>query len=237
MSKKNHIFDGLIDVLVRLVAALTFLLFVFLWFSTGNIILGIISIIFVFLVFAGIMFLLAKERKKKLLASGIDIIDSMDGILFEELVIEHFKKQGYKGKLTPAVADYGADLLLKKDDETIAVQAKRYTGKVGISAIQQIIGALKHYDASGGLVITNSYFTNNAQNLAHSNKIELWDRNDLIDLLSKNQGRSTAEKVVEELPTRGICPQCNNDLLLRNGKRGKFYGCSSFPRCRYTQSF
>jgi len=116
--------NKLIDALAQLVAAFTFLLFVLLWFSTGNITIAIISIIFVFLIFAGIMFFLAKMKREKLLSSGIDIIDSMEGILFEELVLEHFKKQGYKGKLTPATADYGADLLLDKDGERIAVRLK-----------------------------------------------------------------------------------------------------------------
>lgn len=33
----------------------------------------------------------------------------------------------------------------------------------------------------------------------------------------------------------GICPQCGGKLLLRTGKYGNFYGCSNYPRCRYTR--
>lgn len=33
---------------------------------------------------------------------------------------------------------------------------------------------------------------------------------------------------------RGKCPLCEGKLVKRNGKRGKFYGCSNFPRCRFT---
>lgn len=37
-----------------------------------------------------------------------------------------------------------------------------------------------------------------------------------------------------------ICPKCGNPLVLRTAKKGpnagnQFYGCSAFPRCRYTQ--
>ena len=32
----------------------------------------------------------------------------------------------------------------------------------------------------------------------------------------------------------GKCPNCDGKLVKRNGKRGKFYGCSNFPRCRFT---
>ncbi len=31
-----------------------------------------------------------------------------------------------------------------------------------------------------------------------------------------------------------ICPKCGNDLVSRNGKYGEFYGCSNYPRCKYT---
>ena len=31
-----------------------------------------------------------------------------------------------------------------------------------------------------------------------------------------------------------ICPRCGKRLIKRKGKNGKFYGCSSFPKCRFT---
>lgn len=34
-----------------------------------------------------------------------------------------------------------------------------------------------------------------------------------------------------------ICPRCNGELKLRNGKNGKFYGCSNYPRCKFTMSY
>ena len=33
-----------------------------------------------------------------------------------------------------------------------------------------------------------------------------------------------------------ICPNCNGTLKVRNGRYGKFYGCSNFPVCRYSKS-
>lgn len=32
-----------------------------------------------------------------------------------------------------------------------------------------------------------------------------------------------------------LCPRCNSQMVLRNGRRGEFYGCSRFPRCRGTR--
>lgn len=31
------------------------------------------------------------------------------------------------------------------------------------------------------------------------------------------------------------CPDCDGNLIIRNGKYGEFYGCSNFPRCKYTR--
>lgn len=31
-----------------------------------------------------------------------------------------------------------------------------------------------------------------------------------------------------------ICPKCSNELKLRSGKYGKFYGCSDYPYCKFT---
>lgn len=30
------------------------------------------------------------------------------------------------------------------------------------------------------------------------------------------------------------CPRCNGKLKLRNGRNGKFYGCSNYPKCKFT---
>ena len=42
---------------------------------------------------------------------------------------------------------------------------------------------------------------------------------------------------LEEMKKQKICPYCKSELVLRNGKNGKFYGCKNFPKCRYTMKF
>jgi DNA topoisomerase-1 len=41
------------------------------------------------------------------------------------------------------------------------------------------------------------------------------------------------EKKVEK--TEKTCPKCNSPLVIRMGRFGKFYGCSNFPKCKFTQ--
>lgn len=45
-----------------------------------------------------------------------------------------------------------------------------------------------------------------------------------------------SKKEFTEKPTGKICPKCKAPLLIRLGKFGKFYACSAFPKCRYTES-
>jgi len=48
--------------------------------------------------------------------------------------------------------------------------------------------------------------------------------------------QEVSKKEVTEKPTKKTCPKCGFPLLIRLGKFGKFYACSKFPKCRYTES-
>lgn len=174
----------------------------------------------------------ASRIKKLYLKSGIDIVDKMEGIEFEKFLLAHFENLGYKGKLTPKTNDYGADIILKMKNYTIVVQAKRYKAKVGIEAIQQIIGAKEYYKANQCIVVTNSYFTANAINLANSSNVELWDRTKLVSIMADVNGREFLESNIKD---EVICKECGSKMILKKGKYGEFLGCSNFPKCRYTE--
>lgn len=42
------------------------------------------------------------------------------------------------------------------------------------------------------------------------------------------------EKMKEDIEN-DICPRCGSKLVERTGKNGKFMGCSSFPKCKFTK--
>jgi hypothetical protein len=44
----------------------------------------------------------------------------------------------------------------------------------------------------------------------------------------------TAAREVNATINSGICPKCGGHLVQRNGKYGTFYGCSNYPKCRFT---
>lgn len=55
------------------------------------------------------------------------------------------------------------------------------------------------------------------------------------DKLTNLTNKSTAEKKqhIENIKTK--CPSCGSDLVKRNGKYGAFWGCSSYPKCKFTR--
>ena len=55
----------------------------------------------------------------------------------------------------------------------------------------------------------------------------------------KEQVKNIKQNIVEkQLKMENlICPRCNGELKLRNGRNGKFYGCSNYPRCRFTMPY
>ena len=38
----------------------------------------------------------------------------------------------------------------------------------------------------------------------------------------------------EEKTQNNICPKCGGQLVERNGKNGRFMGCSNYPKCKFT---
>lgn len=75
------------------------------------------------------------------------------------------------------------DLLVKKNNEVTAIQAKRYSNSVGNGAVQEVIAGMKFYDARKGVVITTNYFTTSAKELAQKTNIILWYRDKLNEMI------------------------------------------------------
>lgn len=236
MSRKKAGNASLFDAL----AGLTIIGLGMLWLATSDFVLTIKALFLVMVLLFCVVLFKYLQRRRKLLSSGIAEIDQMSGTMFELLLLETFRKSGYGGKTTQEYGDYGADLLLVKDNVKYVVQAKRWNQKIGLKAIQEIVAAIKHYKADKGMVITNNFFTKNAENLARSNEIELWDRNKLISFMSQVSGQDLATAIPEEElieKESNLCPRCGSSLVIRSGSRGKFIGCSGFPKCRYTADY
>ncbi|PGD63004.1 endonuclease [Bacillus wiedmannii] len=123
-----------------------------------------------------------KIHMERVRQSNIYEIDQMNGRQFEEFLSYLYGFFGYHTEVTKGSGDYGADLVLKINNEKIVVQAKRYKNKVGIQSVQEVVAAKAYYNANHAWVVTNSYFTKPAYKLADANDVLLVNRDLLINL-------------------------------------------------------
>ena len=106
-------------------------------------------------------------------------IDRMSGLEFEKYLITVLKRQGYGSISLTEKYDYGVDIVAVKDGITWGIQAKRYKGLVDVDAVRQVVTALAKYRCQRSMVITNSYYTEVAKEMARCNKCILIDRDKL----------------------------------------------------------
>jgi HJR/Mrr/RecB family endonuclease len=117
-------------------------------------------------------------------------LDQLSGIEFEEFLAGLFRAQGYMAELTPTSGDYGADLILSKDGERIAVQAKRYMGSVGVQAIQEALSGQAYYQCQTAWVITTGTFTTNAAELARKSGVRMVGRSEIGNLMAEHRAKA-----------------------------------------------
>src|ERR1700740_2381131 len=101
-------------------------------------------------------------------------IDAMEGREFEAAVAELLEILGYEDVEQTSYYDKGADVLAVKNGVRIAVQAKRWSKSVGVDAVRQLIDGTKRYGCERGLLVTNSYLTEEATRSAEAWQIEVW---------------------------------------------------------------
>ncbi|EMH0681509.1 TPA: restriction endonuclease [Klebsiella aerogenes] len=130
------------------------------------------------------------------------LVDAMDGFQFEDFLVKIFQTMGYDVKETKRTQDQGADLFVSRFDKNIVIQAKNYSASVGNSAVQQAISAKTFYGCDEAMVVTNSYFTKSAIELAESALVRLIDRDELQKYLEDYN-----QKLIEDFASEGNNPQ------------------------------
>lgn len=112
-------------------------------------------------------------------------VDAMDGYVFEEFLGSLLRAVGYDIQETKKSGDQGADLFAEKFGRRLVIQAKNYSDNVGNAAVQQVLSARSFYSCDEAMVITNSYFTNSAKELAEATGVRLVDRTELEGFLDE----------------------------------------------------
>ena len=102
---------------------------------------------------------------------------------FEYDIARLVTKMGYRAYATKATGDDGVDVFATKDGERLVIQCKRWRNKaVGRAVVDELGGTARRYEATGAILATTSYFSEDAIKAAQELKITLWDFDRLCHL-------------------------------------------------------
>lgn len=111
---------------------------------------------------------------------------------FEELIAEILKDRGWEVELTKETRDGGKDIIAYRETDVgrllCLVEAKKYRQDrpVGVSLIRNLYGTLCDANATSGMMVTTSTFTQDAQTFQerHQYKLALRDYTHLVDWIN-----------------------------------------------------
>lgn len=249
--------DGLLDALASLPwpAGLAFGVLGFL-FLVGTVLKPFAWIVLVIgLVTAGVSALRAAQRSSLLEAqTGLDSLRAMDWKRFEQLVGEGYRRLGYRIEETgQGGADGGIDILMRKDGATVLVQCKQWKRQqIGVAVVREMYGLMVHHDADAVKIVCSGSFTGECRAFAADKPIELVDGEALLRLVLQVQVSPVQRSVEAPSPPSQplqasapaaatpsaphACPRCAGAMAERTNRATgqRFWGCTSFPKCRGT---
>ena len=188
--------------------------------------------------------------------SSLESIRQLSWSDFERLVGEAYRRQGYGvERRGGAGADGGVDLVLRRANDKVFVQCKRWRKRtVSVSVVRELYGAMAAEGATAGIVVTVGRYTADAAAFARGKRLTLVDGDALLALVRSAQGADGAASVALEddrtvehslMVSRAeaipACPSCGSVMARRTARRGanaggEFWGCSQYPKCRGTRS-
>ncbi|MEZ8068743.1 MULTISPECIES: restriction endonuclease [Vibrio] len=208
---------------------------------------------FLFLLPAPIAFFKQYQRKRNYLKTNNQIkiqrntspLNHLTWIEFESYIGEYFKSQGYAVKQSFAQkSDGGVDIWLTKDSELSLVQCKHWkTRKVGVQILREMYGVMIANNASKMIIVTSGDFTSEAVTFSLDKRLWLVNGSELVHMIEDGRSFQNKPSISPQTHRAGvesmICPSCQSKLVMRVAKRGaksgmSFYGCSTYPKCRYT---
>ena len=151
-------------------------------------------------------------------SSDISNVDNMTGLEFEQFTADLLSRIGYTNvSVTKTSGDHGIDVLAQKDGTSYAIQCKNYINKLDNTPVQEAYAGKDFYHCNVSVVITNSTFTAGARELADALGVLLWDRQILIEMIRKANGRrffKSKDIGVEHIPSSVEEACSSNDTVI-----------------------
>jgi restriction system protein len=158
---------------------------------------------------------------------------------FELLAARYYEAVGFRAETVAAGADGGIDVKLFKSDPhkpLAIVQCKAWNARsVGVKELRELLGVMAHEKVGRGIFITSGVFSADAHAFGAANPIQMLD------------GPAFLKKITDLPPERSLallsyafdgdyttptCASCGIKMVRRASKRGEFWGCTNYPRCK-----
>jgi hypothetical protein len=174
-----------------------------------------------------------------------ELIAQIEWRVFEKLCIRVWQEKGFSVKETGAGADGGVDFYLHATatkQKIGAVQCKSWSKRqIDVKVVRELQGVVASEQLKLGLLMYSGTLSKAAKafiaNPAVSIKVQ-GNKHILKEIQKLETAKQT--QLLNELFTEDhqvpSCPNCDIKLIERTAKKtgNTFWGCESFPRCRFT---
>jgi restriction system protein len=168
------------------------------------------------------------------------VIDRIEWKRFEDLCCEFYRAKGIRAETTRLGADGGVDIRLFQDDAnpqhcTAIVQCKAWSQAVGVKPVRELRGVMAHEKVDKAFFMAPNGFTEEARAFATENRITLLDSKlflAMLERLPEAERQGLLAYATEGDWTTPTCPSCGVKMTARDSRRGRFWGCVQYPRCR-----
>lgn len=171
---------------------------------------------------------------------SLDVLDRIEWKRFEDLCCAFYREKGIRAETTRLGADGGIDIHLFQDDAdptraTTIVQCKAWSKPVGVKEVRELRGVMAHGKVDKAFFMAPKGYTDDARSFAAENRITLLDGKLFLAMLQRLP--EDARKRLLEFATEGdwttpTCPSCGERMAARESKRGSFWGCVAYPKCK-----
>jgi restriction system protein len=158
---------------------------------------------------------------------------------FELLCAKYYEVVGFQFEIIRCGADGGIDVKLFKIDPAKPieiVQCKAWnTYSVGVKEVRELLGVMAHEKVGRGIFITTSTYTSDALAFGGANPLQLLDGQGFVRKirdLPQDQQDTLRQFAFEGDCRTPTCASCGIKMTRRESKRGVFWGCLHYPRCK-----
>ena len=108
---------------------------------------------------------------------------------------------------------------------------------VGVKPVRELLGVMTHEKVDEAIFMTSGSFSDEAKEVAKSNRITLIDGEMLLLMIKRlpsGDQQSLFDFAIDGDYKTPTCPTCGIKMkhIFGNAGRPDFWGCKNYPRCR-----